>query len=71
MEAAFWSISSEMSLPMISKPSRASAPVNRPVPQGRSSMVRTPVASRSALAIAAHLRRLRVCRSGELKRWKS
>jgi hypothetical protein len=41
------------------------------VPQGRSRMVRTPVASRSALRIAAHLRRLRFWRSGVLKRWKS
>ena len=36
-----------------------------------SRMVRTPVASRNAALIAAHLRRLRFWRSGELNRWKS
>jgi hypothetical protein len=34
-------------------------------------MVRTPVASRSAARMAAHLRALRFWRSGLLKRWKS
>ncbi len=50
---------------------RASAPVNRPVPQGRSRMVRIPVVSPSALRMAAHLRLLRFWRSGVLNRWKS
>jgi hypothetical protein len=57
-----------MSLPTISYPSRARAPVKRPVPQGRSRMVRTPVVEESAFRIAAHLRVLRFWRSGVLKR---